>query len=483
MASILRHRLAAAAATLALLSGCGGDDGGGGSQTASTPTPIASPTPATAACTLADREAFVRARLDEWYLFPELLPASLDPAGYATVDAYLDALTATARAQGKDRHFTYLTSIRAEEAYYTSGTSAGFGVRLSYDQAANRVFVSEAFEGAPALATGIDRGTELLAIGENASALTDVSALMASGGPQAVSDALGPSTVRTTRVLRVADAAGPRTLTLAKAEYELDPVSSRYGVKVLSDAGGRYGYVNLRTFIDPAEPQLLDAFATLRAAGITRVVVDLRYNGGGLVSVAELLANLLGGNRTSSDVIYRATYRPSKSSENTTAFFAPQPQSVSPMRVAFIGTGGTASASELVINAFVPYLRANAALVGSNTFGKPVGQIPLDNAACDDRLRVMAFALRNANGVGDYFDGLAPRMQATCQAGDDLTHPMGDPAEASTRTALDFLEGKSCTPIGGVAAAAARSLRTAGARALLTPARPTPAQRETPGLF
>ena len=52
-------------------------------------------------------------------------------------------------------------SIASENAYYDSGTSAGLGVRLSTDAAARRVFIAEAFEGAPALAAGIDRGTEI----------------------------------------------------------------------------------------------------------------------------------------------------------------------------------------------------------------------------------------------------------------------------------------------------------------------------------
>jgi hypothetical protein len=63
-----------------------------------------------------------------------------------------------------------------------------------------------------------------------------------------------------------------------------------------------------------------------------------------------------------------------------------------------------------VINAFIPYFRANAALIGTNTFGKPVGQIGLDRAACDDRLRVVAFRTENAERQGDYFDGLASKV-------------------------------------------------------------------------
>ena len=136
-------------------------------------------------------------------------------------------------------------------------------------------------------------------------------------------------------------------------------------------------------------------------------MIDFRYNGGGLVSTAELMGDLLGGNRLSSDVFTFTRFRPSKSSNNETRRFIVQSQSVSPVKIAFISTNATASASELVMNSFVPFLGVNAALVGSNTFGKPVGQIALDQTACDDRIRVVAFAKENAAGQGDYYSGLA----------------------------------------------------------------------------
>src|SRR3546814_2368871 len=77
----------------------------------------------------------------------------------------LDALLAPARALGKDRHFTYITSIAEEDAYYTSGASAGFGVRLAYDPFAQVVVIAEAYEGAPALTAGIDRSARISSIG------------------------------------------------------------------------------------------------------------------------------------------------------------------------------------------------------------------------------------------------------------------------------------------------------------------------------
>lgn len=479
-------RFGPALCLVAMLAGCGGGGGSSSSSGGSTSSAPPPPPPSTAGsgCSLAERQNWAAAQLKEWYLFPETLPSSLDPTPYPTVGDYVDALTATARSQGRDRFFTYVTSIAQENAFYSSGSSAGFGIRLSYDESARRLFITEAFEGAPALAAGLDRGTEILAIGTSASNLVPVASLFASGGSQAVSDALGPSTAGTTRTLSIADAAGTRNVTAAKADYSLTPVSSRYGGKILDDGGRKVGYVNLRTFIDTADPALRQVFAGFRSSGIDNVIVDLRYNGGGLVSISELLGDLLGGNRSRSDVFDYQTFRPEKAANNTQHNFTPQAQSVSATRIAFIGTGGTASASELAINAFTPFLHSASALIGTNTYGKPVGQIALDRAACDDRLRVIAFKTENGAHQGDYFQGLATKMDSTCAAPDDLSHPLGDPAEGSTRTALDFLAGRSCTRIG---AAAAVKGAAAGApeapRQLLTPDRPNTPQREVPGSF
>jgi C-terminal processing protease CtpA/Prc len=468
----------------ALLSGCGGGgsdgsfagggtSGGGGSTGGGTTTP--------ATCSLLDRQNWALAQMKEWYLFSETLPASLSPSSYSTVEDYIDALTATARAQGHDRYFTYLTSITGEDAYYNSGASAGFGFRLATDAAARTAIVTESFEGTNALAAGIDRGTRILAIGTSASNLRLVSDIIASEGTGGVTNALGPNTAGTARVLQLSGTGGARTVTVSKTDYSLTPVSNRYGVRIIDDGGAKVGYVNLRTFINTADPALRDAFTQFKAAGVTRVIVDLRYNGGGLVSVAETLSRLLGSNRATSDVIDKLTFRPEKASNNMTAFFASQPEAVAPMKIAFIGTGGTASASELVANAFVPFLHANAALIGTNTYGKPVGQIAIDRTACDDRFRIIAFAVQNAAGSANYYSGLASAMEATCRAGDDLDHAMGDPAEASTRAALDFVAGRSCTPI---AADAQKALSASEGRlTLLTPTRPNTAQREVPGLF
>ena len=488
----MKQRIASALGVLAILSSCGGGDattsgpsanGGGGGSGGSATVPTPTPTPVAAAgCTLRARQDFVLAQMKEWYLFPETLPTNTDPTPYATVGDYLDYLTATARSQRRDRHFSYVTSIADENAYYSSGQTAGFGFRLSFD-ASNRLFVTESFENAPALAAGIDRGAQIVGIGTTAGDVRSVSAILAASGSAGVSDALGPNTSGTTRVFQISDTSGTRTVSVAKRDYDLTPVSSRYGAKIIDDGGTRVGYINLRTFITTADPALRSAFAQFRAAGVTQLVFDLRYNGGGLVSIAELASDLMGAARSASQVVEYTTFRSEKSDQNGVRRFQSQPQSIAPTRIAFIGTGGTASASELTINAQIPYFHTNAALVGTNTYGKPVGQIALDNSACDDRLRAIAFSTQNADNKGFYYDGLVGTVEATCRASDDIGYPLGDPREASLRAALDFVEGKSCTPIAS-AELTTRSLASGGGtRELLTPDQPSTAQRETPGLY
>lgn len=465
------------------VSACGGGSGSGSGPvvvppTSPTPPP---PPPSSTGCSLTNRQNFAASVLNEWYLFPETLPSALSPAGYSSVQAYIDALTATARGQGRDRNFTYATSIQEEDAFYASGATAGFGVRFAYQGI--RIFVAEAFEGAPALAAGIDRGTEILSIGTDSSNLVPVADILAAQGSAGVSSALGPNTAGTSRVLRVSDASGTRNVTVAKADYNIEPLSSRYGVKVIDNGGGqRVGYINMRTFISTADNQLRAAFADFRAQGITSFVIDFRYNGGGLVSTAEVMGDLLAGNRFSSDIFSVTRFRASKASNNQTKRFAPQAQSVSPVKIAFIATRATASASELVMASFVPYLGVNAALIGSDSFGKPVGQIALDLTACDDRIRVVAFAKENAAGQGDYYSGLAGTMRTTCAAADDITRPLGDPQEASLRTALDFVAGRSCTAIF-VGQSALRTAAPSAQLMLLAPEITNTAQREVSGSF
>ncbi|WP_284126232.1 S41 family peptidase [Parerythrobacter aestuarii] len=459
------------------LSACGG--GGGGNGGGNTGGGTGGGGTGNAQCSLSARQDWVFSQIDEFYLFPNLVATNVNKANYTNVQDYIDALVKPARDQSRDRFFTYITSITEENALISSGSSAGFGIRLAYDTTNNRVFVIEAFENAPAFPQGFDRGVELITI-EGQS----VANLMASGGPQAVIDALGPSDPGVTRSFTIRDTNGlDRDVSVTKADYSLDPISDRYGVKILNDGGKQVGYINLRTFIvDSAGPQLRTAIQQFKDQGITEIILDLRYNGGGLVSVAELLGDLLGGDKVG-QVFSRTTFRASLSANNDTELFETQPQAIGATKIAFIGRGGTASASELVANSFIPYLGNNTALIGADTFGKPVGQIARDLDACDDRLRVVAFQTENSDGQGEYYTGLASVFPQTCRASDDIFTQLGEANEDSIAKALDFLAGRACTPISAESPKGQTAQRVAPERELMRPRRPTAAQFRIPGLF
>jgi carboxyl-terminal processing protease len=72
-------------------------------------------------------------------------------------------------------------------------------------------------------------------------------------------------------------------------------------------------------------------------------------------------------------------------------------------------------------------------------------------------------------------------VEASCAAGDDLSRQLGDPQEGSTRAALDFLAGRSCTRIS--TGATTQALRSRERPEMLMPEQPSTAQREVPGLF
>ncbi len=437
-----------------------------------------------------------RAILDtarQWYLFPETLPAAIDPAAFSSTSAFVDALTAQARAAGKDRFFSGTTSI-ATENQLLQGTTAGFGFTLLETASPAGVSVAQVFAGSAAAAAGFARGDALLAIGTSPSSLQPIDQVLASSG--GLTEAIGPSTAGVVRTLRWRNLAGVvRTETLTKTSFDIDAVPAANVVVLTLPNGNRIGHLTFRSFVsDPVGSSqsanlraLREAFAQFAGAGVRDVVIDLRYNGGGLVSIAELLLNLLAGDRVG-QVAYETRYNAQQASRLETTRLALQPQTVPTLRVAFVVTERSASASELVINSMAPYART--AVIGSRTFGKPVGQLAFDVAACDFRLRLVAFKSVNRDGDGDYFAGLPYEAftragGVACRAADDLTRQPGDPREAMTAEALAWLGSPtgSCSA-GAIAAAEAAPLAgTAQAQAPWSEAARDALQFYLPGTY
>src|SRR5690606_39479370 len=180
----------------------------------------------------------------------------------------------------------------------------------------------------------------ILGIAPDGNSIRSVSSLPASGGAGALIDALGGDTSGTARVFHFRDQAGvERRATLTKSVFALDPVSDRYGAQIIMDGARKVGYINLRNFIGPADGDLRAAFADFKAQGVTELIVDLRYNGGGLITVAALLGALTAEGRSGQPFGY-ITFRDSKAFMNESMTFQPRAESITPTKVAFIATEG-----------------------------------------------------------------------------------------------------------------------------------------------
>ena len=401
---------------------------------------LAAATPAGAqspACTPLAQATFVRDTLDELYLWYRQLP-DVDPASVASPEAYLDAV----RYRPLDRTFSYVVSRAANDAFFDDSRFIGLG--LSTSVVSGELRVLQVFAGSPAAEAGLDRGSRIDGIDG-----VSVDALIAAG---ALDDAFGPSEDGFVVAVRFTTRAGEaREARIAKRPVTIPTVSL---TRVFELDGRRVGYLFFRNFVRPSIAALDEAFAALGAAGVDELVLDLRYNGGGLVDVAVHLAGLVGGAPVRDQVFAQSEHNDRNRRLNETRRFGAPAAALGLRRLVVIATQASASASELLINGLRPFLPV--VIVGGRTYGKPVGQYGLP--FCDKVLAPVAFSMRNADGGGDYFDGLP----ADCPAADDLSHELGDPAEASLAEALRVASGGECA-----AARSARALRAVEGRPAL----------------
>jgi C-terminal processing protease CtpA/Prc len=300
--------------------------------------------------------SFVQTTLQAWYYWYDKIPTP-DPAGFSSPEAYLEAV----RYKPVDASFSYVTSKASSDAFYSDSQFIGFG--LSYKATSpTELRLTQTFPGGPAAAAGMDRGDTLLTIGGKS-----VASLLSSGE---IGTVFGPEQVGYALDFTWRDTSGAeRAARLAKALVTIPTVSQ---TAVLSSGGRRVGYVHFRNFVQPSVAALDAAFAELRDAGATELVLDLRYNGGGLVSVAQHLAGLIAGPSTAGQVFVQFTHNDKQSSRNTAYRLENLPQALGVARLVVISTRGTASASEAIVNGLRPYM--DVTVVGDTTFGKPVGQ-------------------------------------------------------------------------------------------------------------
>jgi hypothetical protein len=413
-----RFLRAVACAMPVLLSACGGgggDDGGAG----------ACPS-AAASGSVADRQDWLRCYFNDAYLWYQLSP-NPSPLGFSTVDAYFDALLydggdAIPGGGGALWPADIYSSFQSTESFnrfYSDGQTLGYGVAVNgleaVAQGATRLFVRYVEPLSPAarsaaIAGGLQRGDEIIAVNG-----TPVATLIAADDfnvltPNAAADLLRLDVRRGTNPLV--------NVTLAAAVFALTPVQS--GQVVQSQNGRRLGYVFIKDMISQVAAPLSTTMNSFRNQGIDELVLDLRYNGGGLVSMGGTVASYASGSPQAGKVYTRLLYNDKQSGGNQTFTFS-DPGAWSGFSRVFVLMGErTCSASEQVING-LRGVGVNVVAVGDITCGKPVGSLPPDDGR-GTTYSVINFEGVNARNEGRYFDGLAP----TCPVAEDLSQPIGD---------------------------------------------------------
>jgi C-terminal processing protease CtpA/Prc len=388
-------------------------------------------------CSTQGQVEFVRQTMREMYLWYRDLP---DPpvTSFSSPEAYLEAV----RNRTLDQSFSYIANRAESEAFFSESQFIGVGV--SYRQTgASELRVTSVYPASPAAEAGLERGDYLLAVNG-----TPVATLIANGGLDA---AFGPSTAGVVVTLAWRTEQG--------AEFSARMTKRAVTIPTVSDTrvydlgrAGRVGYLHFRNFVQPSTAALNTAFADLFAADVDELILDLRYNGGGLVSVAQHLGGLIGGEQTRNQVFVEFFHNDKNTSRNQTLRFPAPANALGVPRLVAITTRASASASESVINSLRPFLPVT--VVGERTYGKPVGQYGFD--FCDKTLFPVAFQVRNARGEADYFSGIP----ADCAAPDDLDHELGDSNEASIAEALRYLRTGQCAP-GSATTARAQAEREA----------------------
>jgi carboxyl-terminal processing protease len=406
--------------------------------------------------TAVDEKSFLRSYYDKTYLWYREVE-SIAPTGPESVATYFSkfktfAKTNTLQGGGgtldKDQfHFTQNTNTFEASR---SGTTFGYGISWSRISSSppRRWVVSVVTQGSPAQLAGVNRGDEIVSIdGVNFVNGNNVAALNAGLSPPTVGELHNFE-------FKSVGTAQTKLAALTSAAVPSRPVSD---VNVINTSNGRVGYIAFQSFgSNVSERALAEAFTSLANAGVDDLVLDLRYNGGGLLNISAALGYMIAGPSRTAGKIYERIRTNDKFPFGTegldTPFYStgqgfsvtrgtPLP-TLNLSRVYILTSDQTCSASEAAING-LRGVDVDVKLVGATTCGKPYGFFSTDN--CGTTYSSIQIDGVNNKGEGDYIAGFS----ATCPAVDDLSKPLGDPAEGQLAAALAFRRTGTCAPVTG----------------------------------
>jgi hypothetical protein len=325
---------------------------------------LAAPAPAHAQrgeCSPLRQNLFVRDLFNDLYYWYDHIP-EVDVVTFRSPEEYLEAI----RYRPLDRGFSRISSRAETDAFYSDSRFIGFGFRHALSSSTMAPPSDARVAGVrrqSAAVAGLRRGDVILSAGGRA-----IADWWRAGQ---LGDAFGPTEIgHETTVVYRRGAAEPVEIRIVKKLVTIPTVSTR---RIYEVGGIRVGYIFFRNFVEPSFVALDEAFAQFQEAGVRELVLDLRYNGGGLVSVAQHLASLIGGARTEGLLLGQYSYNDKNTFRNLDLRFERPSHALTLDRLIVITSRATASASELVINGLKPFIPV--IVVGDRTLGKPVGRI------------------------------------------------------------------------------------------------------------
>ena len=368
----------------------------------------------------ADEQArdYLYTAMNQYYLWYKLMPVVVK-TDYKDPYTLLDAM----RYKTLDR-WSFVQTYD-EYTAQSQGSFVGHGISMGLDQT-NQVRIAQIYNNSPLYVMGVRRGWIVKKLNG-----TDLAPVFISKDAATYNQLIGASTAGVTNTFLFHTPEGKdSTIVSTKAAFTLNTV-------ILADTlhlkTGNTGHLVFDEFIPPSNAELQTAFAYFSLNNINNLIVDLRYNGGGDLSVLQNMASYVAGAAKFNTTFLTLTYNDMNLQHNVSYPFVQVNYPMTISKLIVITTRGTASASEDFINGLKPGLEVTT--IGDTTNGKPVGM----NGFLYKTAYVffpITFNVVNSAGQGDFFKGFAPAKFVL----DDITHDWNNRNEACLKEAIYYLE-------------------------------------------
>lgn len=247
---------------------------------------------------------------------------------------------------------------------------------------------------------------------------------------------------------------------LTDDSYTENPI---YIAKTFDIAGKKIGYIMYNSFIANFDDELNTAFGEFKADGVTDLILDLRYNGGGSVESAKDISSMITGQFNEKVFIkeqWNSKYQSFYETQNPEALInrfddklrtGASINSLNLSEVYVLTSASSASASELILNGLDPYI--NVIQVGDKTVGKFQASVTLydsDDFSKEDvnnnhtyAMQPLVFKSINSAGKSDYVNGLEPDIAYVENLNDFGV--LGEQDEPLLEKAINAILGRSQT--------------------------------------